>query len=67
MSESTIRIASITTKVTSCVATTANGTSWRGKRTFRTSSALSISERAPVCSDAEKKTQQAIPASRYSQ
>ena len=63
-SESTIRITSITANVTACVATTENATSWRGKRTFRISSALSTIERDAVCSETEKKIQQASPESR---
>ena len=54
----------MTTNVTACVATIENATSWRGNRTFLISSALSIIERAAVCSETEKKSQQASPASR---
>ena len=64
ISESTIRIASITANVTACVATTENATSWRGKRTFRIRSALSTIDRAAVCSETAKKIQQAIPERR---
>ena len=64
ISESTIRIASITAKVIAWVATTENATSCRGKRTFLISSPLSTSEREAVCSETAKKIQQAIPASR---
>ena len=63
-SDRTIRIPTITTNVTACVATIENATSWRGNRTFLISSALSIIERAAVCSETEKKSQQARPASR---
>ena len=64
-SESTIRIASITAKVTAWVATTEKATSWRGKRTFLISSALSTIERdARLERDARRRVQQAIPASR---
>jgi hypothetical protein len=51
--------------VTACVATIEKATSWRGNRTFLISSALSTIDRAPVCSDTEKKIQQARPARRY--
>ena len=64
ISESTIRITSITAKVIACVATTENATSCRGNRTFLISSALSTIERAPVWSETAKKIQQAIPESR---
>ena len=60
-SESTMRIAIMTTNVTACVATIENATSWRGNRTFLISSALSIIERAADCSETEKKSQQARP------
>ena len=63
-SDSTIRITSITANVTACVATIENATSWRGKRTFLISSALSTIEREADCSETEKKIQQASPASR---
>ena len=63
-SERTIRIATMTTNVTACVATIENATSWRGNRTFLISSAVSTIERAAVCSETEKKIQQASPASR---
>ena len=50
--------------MTACVATIENATSWRGKRTFLISSALSTIERAADCSEIEKKIQHASPASR---
>ncbi len=54
----------MTANVIAWVATTEKATSWRGKRTFLISSALSTIERAPVWSETAKKIQQAIPASR---
>jgi hypothetical protein len=54
----------IAVKETSCVATIESGTSWRGKRIFLISSALSSRLRAPACSDVEKKIQTASPESR---
>ena len=55
---------SIATNATSCVATTDNGTSCRGKRTFLISAALSSSDRDAVVSDDEKKSQTVRPTSR---
>ena len=64
ISESTIRITSISPKVTAWVATIESATSCRGKRTFLISSALSTIERDADCSETEKKIQQARPARR---
>ena len=50
--------------VTSCVATTDNGTSWRGNRTFLTNAELSTSDRDPIVSDVEKNSHSASPTSR---
>jgi len=66
ISESAIRITAMTANVTACVATIENATSCRGKRTFLTSSAESINERAADCSEVAKKIQHASPARRYS-
>ena len=59
-----MRIASITANVTACVATIENATSWRGKRTFLISSALSIIDARQPSSETEKKIQHESPASR---
>ena len=58
---------SITTKATSCVPTTASGTSWRGKRTFRMRFAFSTRLRDDDWSEVAKNTQAGKPQSRKSQ